>query len=204
MTTFDDILAFVKAQARLNGTSRDAQLGMVINKAYRSVCSVDYWPFLRTVATPLALVAGTQNYALPADYERMAIESVFVYTTGTTNYCQLSQVYPPNSEIWEGLTTSDYAPTVFTIPAGSTNGLRTLRLLPNFTQTNLSLNYVYYKQPAELSAGSIIGDPLLCDAIAYWVLASDKDFTRDQDFANADYLNEYRLAVRQARSAILS
>lgn len=200
MTTFQDILDYVKRQARISGTARDTQLADVINQVYREVCGSDYWAFLRVPYT-IAVTGGTQNYALPSNYERIASEGVSINTTGATYGAQpLEQVYPPDSELWESFQ-STYLPQAFTIVAGSTLGLRSIRLLPQFTAIGQTISFVYYKQPPTLSGTDVVGDPLICDAIAYGVLASDKDWSRDQDFANTDYNAKYQRALNHARSA---
>jgi|SRR6185369_760929 len=203
MTTFTEILDFVKTQARINGTSQDARLGQAINVVYRKVIGTDYWPFLRVPYT-IAVTGGTQNYALPADYERIASEGVSINITGALTPSQpLEQVYPPDSELWESFTSS-YLPQAFTIVAGSTLGLRSIRLLPQFTAIGQTISFAYYKQPPTLAGSDVAGDPLICDAIAYGVLALDKDWSRDQDFANTDYNGMYRDALKAARSANFS
>jgi hypothetical protein len=200
MTTAAECLAFVKSKARIatSDTTRDTDIYMSINAAYRHVCGRDFWPFLRTPATQ-ALTAGTQDYALPSDFGQMAAESVRVYQTNTTVYQYLSQALAPDADLYENLQ-STYQPVAWRIVAGTSNLLRKIRLLPNFTATGYTLGYDYYKRIADVSGADVLGDPLICDAVAWWALAQDKDWNRDPDQSQAHYLQQYKTALRDAQS----
>lgn len=204
MTTFADILAFVKAQARITSSDRDTQLGYAINEGYREVCGTDFWPFLRTTTTQV-LTAGTQEYALPSGFGQMANEGVRRYVTNTTQYTQLREVQVPDAELWNGLDTQ-YAPAAFMIVAGTSNLLRKIRLMPNFTATDLTISYTYYAQVSDVSGSNVLGSPEICDAVAWWVLSQDVDWTRDNGggMRQADYMNRHQRALKRARQALLT
>lgn len=207
MTTYADILSFVKLAARVNAgdTTRDVQIGTTINAAYRKVLGSDFFPFTRVTATQ-ALTAGTQEYALPANFGQMAAEGVRIYLTtdtfGVTNQ-YLEMVQQPDSDLWDNFT-QFYTPQAFVIVAGTTVGLRKIRLLPNFTCTGYTLGYTYYKHLDDIGGTDAVGSPLICDAIAYTALSDDADWTRDEDAGTSqqNYMRKAAVALKQARSEL--
>lgn len=203
MTTFADVLAFVRSKARISSTdtTRDADIGLSINEAYREVVGTDLWDFLRTTNTQ-ALTAGTQDYDLPAAFDRMATESLFVYTTGATYGKQpVEFVVQPDADLWEGLN-STYMPLAARVIPGTTPGARKLRLLPNFTAVGQTLSYAYYSRLTDVSGTTTLGSPDICDAVAWTALALDKDWNRDADAPMSDYEVRARRAVKRARSSL--
>lgn len=204
MTTFNDILAFVKSKARIAtaDTTRDADIGLSINAAYRRVCASDFFPFLRIAATTV-LVAGTQEYDLPADFGQMDADSVRVYETNTTNYQYLTQAIPPDAALWDNMQ-STYCPGAWRIVAGSTNLVRAIRIMPLFTGISYTLGYAYYKRIADVSGTAVLGDPLICDAVAWYSLAQNEDWNRDPDVTQRNYDGLFKQALRDARSNLYS
>lgn len=202
MTTYAQVLAFIKSKARIAtaDTTRDADIGMSINAAYRHVCGKDFWPFLRVPYT-VAITAGTQDYALPADFFQIEVESVCVYVTGTTNYQPLTQANMPDAGLWDQMQPI-WVPQAFRIIAGSTAGLRDIRVMPAFTAIGYTLGFSYFKTPADVTGADVLGSALICDAVAWWALAQDKDWNRDSDESQAHYLQQFKAAMRDAQSAL--
>lgn len=204
MTTFTETLTFIKAQARITSTDQDTRLGYAINEARRTVLGKDFFPQSRTAATQV-LTAGTQDYALPADFNIIAEDSLVVYTTGTTYYSPVIVTQQPDADLWEAFQ-SGALPGAAQIIKGTANGLRKLRLMPNFTATGQTLGYVYWAHPADVSGSEVLGSPDLCDAVAWSVLAGDKDYSRDNGNGQvqADYQLRYQSALKRFRSSLLT
>src|SRR5688572_25665386 len=78
-----------------------------MNSAYENYCrklQVLGDPNMRVVGTPLSIVAGTQNYNLPAAFDRMIEESVQYAPSGSTyGKTILPIVSGPDAEIWESM-----------------------------------------------------------------------------------------------------
>lgn len=203
MTTFTEILTFVKSQARITSTDRDTQLTQAINEARRQVLGTDFFPLNRVAATQV-LTASTQDYALPSGFSQMADESLRIYETGTTNYRPIQLVSEPDADLWDNADPT-YEPCAAQVIAGTTAGARKLRVMPSFTATNLTLSYVYYAHPSDVSGSNEIGSPDVCDAIAWYVLSQDIDWTRDNGGGQrqADYMMRYQRALRRARQSLL-
>jgi hypothetical protein len=203
MTTFADIQTFVKTQARITSTDRDTQIAQAINEARRTVLGTDFFPQDRVAATQV-LTAGTQDYALPAAFRQMADESLYVYTTGTTNYIPVKLVSEPDADLWDAMQAT-YLPLAAQVIAGATTGARKLRVMPDFTATDQTLKYVYFANPTDVSSTDAVGSPDICDAIAWYVLAQDEDWTRDNGGGQrqADYMMRYQRALKRARQAML-
>lgn len=203
MTTFSDVMTFVKSKARIVTSDRDTDIGYSINEAYRWVTGSDLFDFLR-VSTTQVLTAGVQDYALPVLFERMAVESLNVYTTGTTQpYQPVEWVVAPDADIWEGFATA-YRPTAARTIPGATPGARKLRVLPNFSATGQTLSYAYYAYPGDVSGSTTLGSPDICDAVAWRALAQDKTWNRDPDPPMALYQQWATEAKRRARSSLLA
>lgn len=202
MTTFADILAFVKSQARITTTSEDENLGYLINQSYLSFCRSNQWPGLRKTAS-FSATGGTQNYILASDFDRLILDGVRYYTTGSTDYKILPVEIQPDAEIWDAMQAT-YDPLACCVVPDTTSGTqRKMRLLPNFTATGKTVEYAYYKKPAALSGSVVLELPELCPAIAWDVLASNKDFARDTDTSQAVYLERARRAKYAAISLTL-
>lgn len=202
MTTLAEVLAFVKSKARIAtaDTTRDADITLSINAAYRHVCGRDFWPFLRTTTTQ-ALTAGTQEYVLPSDFGQIEVESVNIYITGTTNYTPLTQANMPDAGLWDQMNPV-YIPGAFRIVAGTTNLLRKIRVMPQFTGIGYTLAFAYFKRIATLTGSDVLGDDLICDAVAWAALADDKDWNRDVDESKSSYERKATRALRDAQSAL--
>lgn len=202
MTTFAETLAAIKRQARITGTDRDTQIGDTINEAWREIAGKDFFPFLRT-ATTQVLTAGTQEYTLPSDFGQFATESLRVYVTGTTNYSYIEYVTPPDGELWNNFDTG-YIPGAAMLVAGTTDLLRKVRLMPNFSATTLTFGFTYYKRVADKSSTDPLGSPDICDYILWKCLSMDKDWCRDNEGSNqATYEARAKQAERRARSNLL-
>lgn len=203
MTTYTETLTFIKSKARIVTSDRDTDIGYSINEVYREVVGSDLFDFLR-VSTTQVLTAGVQDYALPALFSRMCVESLNVYTTGTTQpWRSVEWVVAPDADLWEGMATG-YLPTAARTIPGATPGARKLRVLPNFTATGQTLSYAYYAYPGDISGSTTLGNPDICDAVAWGCLVQDKDWNRDPDPPMQDYERRYHSALRRARSSLLA
>lgn len=203
--TVTQLLARIKAMARITSTDRDTQLGYAINEAFRAIIGKDFFPQTRIAATQV-LTAGTQDYALPSAFDQFADESLFVYTTGTTNFTPVTLVQAPDADLWDG-GQSTYLPLAVQVIAGTTNVLRKMRLMPTFTATDQTLKYVYYTVPADVSGSTEIGSDNLCDAIMWDVLIGDNAWSRDlkQGAMNSAYYQQKRRdAYNRARAELLT
>lgn len=205
MTTFAQVLAAIKAMARITSTDRDTQLGIAINESRRALLGKDFFPQTRTAATQV-LTASTQDYALPSDFSQFADESLVIYETGTTNYRPLTLVSEPDADLWDQMA-EGYDPMAVQVIAGATTGARKMRLMPSFTNTSLTMSYVYWAHPADISGSDAVGSPNICDAIMWDVLVGDNAWERDlkQGAMNAEYyLAKRRDAWNRARAEMLT
>lgn len=204
MTTFADILAFVKSQARITSSDRDTQLGYSINEGRRTVLGTDFFPQDRATTTQV-LTAGTQDYALPSGFYMFADESLKIYVTGTTNYQDIALVQAPDADLWDSMA-AVYRPLAAQVIAGASTNARKVRLMPAFTATDLTFSYTYYAHPSDVSGSNEIGSPAICDAIAWWVLSQDVDWTRDNGggMRQADYMGRFNRALKRARQEMLT
>lgn len=138
---------------------------------------------MRDVGTPLAIVAGTQNYNLPANFDRMIDESVQYAPSGSTyGKTILPIVSGPDAEIWEAAAAdATYAPQVCRIVGAdaATPTLLQLRLLPDFTETGGTVSFSYWKKPATLTTGVTLEVPQLADAVAWNAISNSYDYFRD-------------------------
>jgi hypothetical protein len=78
--------------------------------------------------------------------------------------------------------------------------------MPTFTATGQTLKYVYYAYPTDIATTNEVGSPDICDAIAWYVLSQDVDWTRDNGGGQrqADYMMRYQRALKRARQAMLT
>jgi hypothetical protein len=189
MTTHDQILAFVKLNRRIPSadTQYDALITGHMNSTYEVYCRKLQQrgdPNMRVVGTPLAIVGGTQNYNLPANFDRMIDESV-QYQFNATVYGKkiLPIVSGPDAEIWEAFTNFNYAPQACRIVASASASFSPLqlRLLPSFTETGGTVSFSYWKKPATLAAGVTLELPQLADAVAWNCISNSYDYFRDTD-----------------------
>lgn len=196
MTTFAEILAFVKGIGRIPDTTQDTNLGLLINESnrrfYRKLQSRGS-PAARSTAT-FAVVAGTQDYDLAEDFDVLIDNSVRYYTSGEEDYRILDIVSGPDAELWESMQETS-APMACRVIAGSAGTSRKLRIMPLSQQSGKSISYAYWTRPATLTVGSTLGIPELSDAIAYDVLASTPDIFRD---ANSSSQQQVWLARSKA------
>jgi hypothetical protein len=189
MNTHDQILAFVKLNRRIPSadTQYDALITGHMNSTYEVYCRKLQQlgePNMRVVGTPLAIVGGTQNYNLPANFDRMIDESVqYQYSATAYGKVILPLVWGPDAEIWETATTTVYAPQACRIVASTavTFTPLQLRLLPNFTETGGTVAFSYWKKPAALAAGGTLELPQLADAVAWNCISNSYDYFRDTD-----------------------
>lgn len=197
MTTYNEILAFVKGIARIPDTTQDTNLGLLINESNRRLCrklQSRGAPAMRLTAT-FAVVAGTQDYDLAADFDVLIDNSVRYYTTGEEDYQILNIVSGPDAELWESLEEAS-TPLACRVIAGSTGTQRKLRIMPLSRESGKSITYAYWKRPAALTAGSTLPVPELSDAIAWDVLASTPDIFRD-----ANSSSQQQVWISRARSS---
>jgi hypothetical protein len=205
MTTFTETLTAIKSMARITSTDRDTQLGVAINESRRALLGKDFFPQARTTGTQV-LTAGTQDYSLPSDFDQFADESLRVYVTGTTNYQPIQLVQAPDADLWDSFAAT-YNPAAAQVIASTTPGTRKVRLMPNFTATDLTFSYVYYAYAADASGSTTIGSPAICDAIMWDVLVGDNAWTRDlkEGAMNSQYyLAKRRDAWMRARQSLLT
>lgn len=214
MTTFSEILAFVKLNRRIpsGDTQYDSLITGHANSSYEVYCRKLQQlgdPNMRVVGTPLAIVGGTQNYNLPANFDRMIDESV-QYQFNATVYGKtiLSIVSGPDAEIWEAFTDSSYAPQACRIVSAvspATSPLQ-LRLLPNFTETGGTVAFKYWKKPTALAAGVTLELPQLADAVAWNCISNSYDYFRDTDGATSQSRADARAreSYREALGLITS
>ncbi len=187
MTTFNEILAGVKLIRRIPSadTQYDSLITLHANSTYEVYCrklQQSGAANMRVVGTPLAIVGGTQNYNLPANFDRMIDESV-QYQFNATVYGKviLPVVSGPDAEIWEAFGSFNYAPRACRIIA-STEATFTplkLRLLPSFTETGGTVSFSYWKKPATLAAGVTLELPQLADAVMWNCISNSYDYFRD-------------------------
>lgn len=186
MTTYAEILAFVKRQRRINNadTQYDQLITDDMNSAYETYCRKlqDLGHYnLRVVGTPLSITGGTQNYTLPTNFDRMIDESV-QYQFASTAYGKviLPIVWGPDAEIWEAQTTAVYAPQACRIVTStSTTTPPQLRLLPNFSESGGTVSFSYWKRPATLTTGVTLEVTALADAVAWNCVSNSYDYFRD-------------------------
>lgn len=201
MTTYAEILAFVKSVGRIVDTSFDTVIGNLINQSYRKYCrrlqSLSA-PGMRGTAT-FAIVDGQQDYDLESDFDALIDNSVRYYTDGETDYRLLQVVSGPDAELWEAMDEA-YSPQACRVVAGSTGTQRKMRLLPAFSETGKTVAYSYWKRPATLSSGSTLELPELSDAVAWDTLAALVDFTRDANAGSqqVNYLGRAKAAYQEA------
>ncbi len=201
MTTYAEILAFVKRQRRIasSDTQYDSVIGDAINSAYQTYCrrlqSLQA-PGMRA-ASSFAVAAETQDYDLPADFDVLIDNSPRFYTTDDTDYTLIQVVSGPNAELWESMQ-STYSPQACRVIAGSTGTQRKLRLLPAFTQTGITVAYAYLKRPATLSGSDVLELPELADAVAWNAIANTFAYFRDADDGPG-----LQMALARAKSSYL-
>lgn len=170
-------LGAIRDQVKLlyheNMTDLDDMIDGLINTEYRRYASRKPWRQLLVENASFSTVAGTEFYALPANFNRMVETSVLYDVTELWNGTPLRFVTPDTAGLYKGLQSQTILrPLVFCISHASTGPNKRIQLLPVFTENDKTVQYDYWKKPSVLTAdGDTPEVEELTDSIIYGALA---------------------------------
>lgn len=205
MQSYTDIFNFVTALSRQGVSGQlTTLLPLWINESYQRLYNrnVAGWPSCRLTGT-FTTTGDQQTYTLPTNFQSLVENSVQYYeSTNTTGpYGYLPIIRGVDAELYDEFATQT-DPVACTVISGADGLRRYLKLLPNFTNSSRLITYAYYRKPNQsLTTGVVLDVPELASAVAWDVLASNKDFFRDtNDASQAQYVarseQAYRIALR--------
>lgn len=201
MQTYTDIVNFVTAQSRAIGSDITTLLPYWINESYQRIYNRNPagWPSQR--ATGTFTTTSAQNYSLPTNFRNLIENSVLYYESTNEDgpYQTLEIVRGDDGEIWEQFETQ-LDPVACRIISGADGNRRLLRLLPAFTNTDRLITYAYQRKPNQsLSSTTILDVPELASAVAWDVLATNKQYFRDtKNMTSQFYITQREEAYKTA------
>lgn len=170
--TIGDLITDVKQSTRQNSTELDAFLLSAAGRIYRRYLRNDNWPQQRVTGTTLSIVAGTQSYDLPADFDRFSGDRVnYTYLSGvpwnsillpivlrgTTNGDRLISV-------WEGInylnTSPSCSPSIVAVSPGGANTYQLTTYPSGAGATGDTLSLDYYSVPSSVASDTVVIQPL--------------------------------------------
>lgn len=178
MTTFLEVLNFVKTQLRIDttNTSEDTFLKQTINYSQLRYARRRQWPQLRDTGT--ITTTSAQSYDLESDFD-ILIDGGVRYYTATNSQIFLQEVAQNDAELWRGMS-SVITPQACQVISGTTGATKKLQLLPTFTETGKTVEYAYLKKPATMTADAdVLALPELAEAIAFDTCSNYMDWSRD-------------------------
>lgn len=189
MTTFLEVLDFVKTQLRIDttNTSEDTLLKQTINYSQLRYARRWQWPQLR--ATGTFTTTSDQSYDLEEDFDILLDESIrYYYLATTTDAAQfLTMVSRNDAELWRGLPQGS-DPKACQVIAGDSGDEKKLLLLPDFTNTGATVEYGYLRKPATMvDDDDVLELPQLAEAIVFDTCSNYMDWSRDTSSQSERY-----------------
>lgn len=196
--TRTQIVSAIKSRFKQTTTELDTLIGEWVDEAYRIITKRFGWKELIVRNTQQALTAGTTAYNLPAAFFRIVHNSVrFYYTTVTTHQADLILPFVPADQAgaYEAMAQMTW-PRAFTISSSATPGLKSLVVLPSFTQTGAYIVYDYYSRPDDYDTADANSVQDVSDYLIYYGLARIAEYFKDPRLESYNALaKEHKLAI---------